>query len=74
MLESVKFVVVPNGRRPAVQMRIGAWNAVPDWLEEYEDQAIVKDAITKLRLGPKAAGALRWGEVRAEWDSHANSV
>jgi hypothetical protein len=52
-------------------MGIEAWNALLDWLEENEDRAIVKDAIPKLRLGPKAAGALRWGEVRAEWDELA---
>jgi hypothetical protein len=71
MLESVKFVVGPDGRPTAVQMGIEAWNALLDWLEENEDRAIVKDAIPKLRLGPEAAGALRWSEVRAEWDELA---
>jgi len=69
MLESVQFVVGPDGRPTAVQMGIEAWNVLLDWLEENEDRAIVKDAIPRLRLGPKAAGALRWGEVRAEWDA-----
>ena len=71
MLESVQFVVGPDGRPTAVQMGIEAWNALLDWLEENEDRAMVKDAIPKLRLGPKAAGALRWREVRAEWDELA---
>jgi hypothetical protein len=71
MLESVQFVVGPDGRPTAVQMGIESWNALLDWLEENEDRAIVKDAIPNLRLGPKAAGALRWGEVRAEWDELA---
>jgi hypothetical protein len=71
MLESVQFVVGPDGRPIAVQMGIESWNALLDWLEENEDRAIVKDTIPKLRLGPKVAGALRWGEVRAEGDELA---
>jgi hypothetical protein len=72
MLESVQFVVGQDGRPTAVQMGIETWNALLDWLEENEDRATVKDAIPELRLGPKAAGALRWQEVRAEWDELAD--
>ena len=60
MLESVQLVVGPDGRPTAVQMGIEAWNALLDWLEEIEDRAIVKDAVPKLRPGPKAGVALRW--------------
>jgi len=59
MLETVQFVVGPDGRPTAAQMGIEAWNPLLDWLEENEDRAIVKDAMPKLRLGPKVAGALR---------------
>jgi hypothetical protein len=67
MLESVQFVVGPDGRPTAVQMGIESWNALLDWLEENEDRAIVKDAIPNLRPGPKEAGALRWGEAVLNW-------
>jgi hypothetical protein len=72
ILESVQFVVGQDGRPMAVQMGIETWNALLDRLEELEDRAMVQEALPKLRLGPKAAGALRWQEVKAEWDELAN--
>ena len=72
-LDSVQFVVGPDGRPTAVQIGIETWNALLDWLEDNEDRALVKAAIPKLRLGPQAAGALRWSDVRAEWDDSAKT-
>jgi hypothetical protein len=71
--DSVQFVVGPDGRPTAVQIGIETWNALLDWLEDNEDRALVKAAIPKLRLGPQAAGALRWRDVRDEWDDSAKT-
>ncbi len=68
MLKGVQFVVDQDGRPSAVQMDIETWEAVLDWLEDIEDRSLIKEAISKLRSGPKNAGALRWEEVRSEWD------
>jgi len=68
MLKSVQFLIGQDGRPTAVQMSMDAWNSLLDWLEDSEDRAIIKAAIPRLRSGPKQAGALRWEEVRAEWD------
>jgi len=72
MLQSIQFVIGPDGRPTAVQIGIEAWNSLLDWLEDAdrpsEDRAIVKAAIPRLRSGPEKAAALRWDEVRAEWD------
>jgi hypothetical protein len=67
-LKSVQFVVGQDGHPIAVQMGIDTWNALLDWLEDNEDRSIVKAAIPALRGGPMQAGALRWDDVKAEWD------
>jgi len=68
MLKSVQFVVGQDGRPSAVQMDIKTWEAMLDWMEDVEDRAAVKEAILRLHSGPKAAGALRWEDVKAEWE------
>lgn len=52
MLESVQFVVTADGRPTAVQMNIGAWRVLLDWLEDVEDQATVRDFLPGLCEGP----------------------
>jgi hypothetical protein len=49
-------------------MSIETWDAVLEWLEDVEDRLVVKEAIPKLRVGPQKAGALRWEEIKAEWN------
>jgi len=68
MLKSVQFVVGQDGRPSAVQMSIETWEAVLDWLEEVEDRSAIKEALPKLRSGPRQAGALRWDNVKSEWN------
>ncbi len=68
MLNSVQFVVSPDGRPSAVQMDIKTWEAVLDWLEDVEDRALVRENLFALRRGPQKAGALRWEDVKAEWE------
>ncbi len=71
MLESVQFVVTPDGRPAAVQMSMGAWRDLLDWLEDVEDRATVKALLPKLREGPHSSGALRWDDIESEWDVSA---
>jgi hypothetical protein len=68
-LQTVQFVVDQEGRPSAVQMGIEAWEALLDWLEDIEDRALVRTLIPRLRQGPQQAGALRWEQVRTEWDA-----
>lgn len=68
ILKTVQFVMGPDGQPTAVQMDMETWNTLLDWLEDNEDRAIVRAAIPDLRKGPKAARALRWEDVEAQWD------
>jgi len=69
LLQSVQFVVYPDGRPAAVQMSMDAWNILLDWMEDVEDRTFVKANLAKLRQGPRQAGALRWDDVRDDWDT-----
>ena len=66
--KSVRFVVGQDGRPSAVQMDIETWESLLDWLEDTEDRTLIKQALPKLRGHPAQAGALRWDEVKSEWD------
>jgi len=69
LLQSVQYVVYPDGRPAAVQMSIGAWHTLLGWMEDIEDRALVKAMLPKLRQGPQRTGALRWDDVRDDWDT-----
>jgi len=71
MLESVQFVVTPDGRPAAIQMSMEAWKDLLDWLEDVEDRATVKALLPRLREGPYSGGALRWDDIESEWDASA---
>ncbi len=71
MLKAVQMVVDQDGRPAAVQINIKAWESLLDWLEDVEDRALVRAMIPKLRSGPQKAKALRWQEIRTEWDLSA---
>jgi hypothetical protein len=66
--KSVQFVVDHDGRPSAVQMDIETWESLLDWLEDTEDRVLIKQALPKLRSHPAQASALRWNEVKHEWD------
>ncbi len=70
-LKSVQFVVGPDGQPSAVQLDIETWESLLDWLEAADDRALVKQVLPKLRSHPAQAGALRWGDVKADWDDDA---
>lgn len=68
VLKSVQFVVGSDGRPSAVQLGIETWESLLDWLEDTDDRAFVKQVLPKLRSHPAQAGALRWAEVKNQWD------
>jgi len=68
MLQSVQFVIDPDGRPSAVQIDIEAWESLLDWLEDLEDRAVVKEALPRLHQRPEKAGALSWEAIKAQWD------
>jgi hypothetical protein len=57
ILSSVQFVSASDGRRLAVS-DADDWNGLVEWLEELEDQRIVRNALDRLRAGPEATGAI----------------
>lgn len=67
MLESVQFVVTADGRPTVVQMNMGAWKDLLDWLEDVEDRATARALLPRLREGPCRGGALRWDDIENEW-------
>jgi hypothetical protein len=68
LLQSVQYVVYPDGRPAAVQMSMDAWNNLLDWMEDIEDRTLVKAILPKLRQGPQRSGALRWNDIKNEWE------
>ncbi len=71
LLKSVRFVVDQEGQPSAVQIDMATWQSLIDWLEEVEDTAAVKAALPRLLAGPERSGALRWNDVREEWDEES---
>jgi hypothetical protein len=69
MLQSVQYVVYPDGRPAAVQMSMDAWKTLLEWLEDVEDRALVKAMLPELRQGPRRSGALRWEDVKSDWNA-----
>lgn len=57
IIPSVQFVDAPNGRRLAI-LDAEDWEGLVEWLEDLEDQRIVRDALDRLRAGPEASGAI----------------
>ena len=54
---SVQFVNAPNGRRFAV-LDADDWDGLIEWLEDLEDQQVIRMALDRLRAGPEVSGAL----------------
>ncbi len=69
LLQAAQFVVKPDGQPAAVQLDMLTWEALLAWLEEGEDRQAVKAKLEALRRGPRASGAVRWDEARADWDA-----
>ncbi len=52
LLENIKYVVDSQGKKAAVQVDLKAWEALLEYLEDLEDQALVKEKLDRLRKGP----------------------
>jgi hypothetical protein len=57
VIPSVQFVDAPNGRRLAI-LDAEDWEGLVEWLEDLEDQRIVRAALDRLRAGPESSGAV----------------
>jgi hypothetical protein len=57
ILSSVQFISASDGRRLAV-LDADDWDGLIEWLEDLEDQSIVRNALDRLRAGPEASGAI----------------
>jgi hypothetical protein len=70
-LKSVQFVFDVQGKQTGALLSLSAWQALLDWLEEQEDTAVVRQAITELKAAggrPKQAKWVAWESVKDEWD------
>jgi len=65
ILKSVHFISVPDGRRFAV-LDADGWESLMEWLEDFEDTRIIQQSLTRLREGPKQAGAIPLDQVLNE--------
>jgi hypothetical protein len=68
---SVRSVIGPEGSETAVLLEIDDWQALLDWLEDLEDQALVQSLLPPLRSEPEGGGTLCWKEVSADWDDES---
>jgi hypothetical protein len=53
---SVQFVSASDGRLAVLDA--DDWGGLIEWLEDLEDQSIVRNALDRLRAGPEASGAI----------------
>jgi PHD/YefM family antitoxin component YafN of YafNO toxin-antitoxin module len=67
LFENVKYVVDNQGKKAAVQVDLKDWQALLDYLEDLEDQALVKEKLSQLQKGPAASGAIKWQDAKSEW-------
>lgn len=71
ILRQVQFLVNSQGQKVAVQMQISDWEALLEWIENQEDEKIVKSALNSLENvggNPQKAGWLAWDAVKDEWE------
>ena len=57
VIPAIQFVEGPGGRRLAV-MDADDWDGLVAWLEDVEDQRIIRSNVDRLRSGPEASGAI----------------
>jgi hypothetical protein len=67
LTSGVQFTVDRSGQITAVVLTPELWQRIVDALADAEDRALVQSLKEHLKAGPLAAGALRWEEVREEW-------
>ena len=57
ILSSVQFVSASDGRRLAV-LDADDWDGLIEWLEDLEDQSLVRNALDHLLARPEATSAI----------------
>ncbi len=68
VLYSARYLVNNEGSKTDVVVSLAVWNKLLTLLEELDDQKIVQEWLPKLKAGPVSSGALRWEDVREEWE------
>ncbi len=66
-LQSVQYVTVEGKRFAVIDM--DDWEALVEWLEEVEDNQIVREALIQLQDAdndPQRAGWLDWDDIKNE--------
>jgi hypothetical protein len=57
-----------EGSKTDVVLSLANWNKLLTLLEELDDRKIVQEWLPKLKAGPVSSGALRWEDVREDWE------
>ncbi|HEW98573.1 MAG: hypothetical protein DRR16_07610 [Candidatus Parabeggiatoa sp. nov. 3] len=68
VLYSARYLVNNEGSKTDVVVSLADWNKLLTLLEELDDQKIIQEWLPKLKAGPVSSGALRWEDVREEWE------
>jgi hypothetical protein len=70
-LKTAKVLLNSEGQRVGVQISVETWETLLHWLEEQEDQSIIKAAfpsLQQLKSNPtNAPDWLDWEMVQEEW-------
>jgi hypothetical protein len=65
---SARYLVNNEGSKTDVVVSLAVWNKLLTLLEELDDQKIIQEWLPKLKAGPVSSRALRWEDVREEWE------
>ena len=71
-LDSIRFVVGPDGQPSAVQVEMPLWQQILEALEDAEDVALARAALAELTAAggdPAKAGWLRVDDLVDTWES-----
>ncbi len=71
-LDSIRFLVGPDGHPSAVQVEMPLWQQILDALEDAEDVALARQALADLAAAggdPERAGWLNVDDLVATWES-----
>ncbi|HIE01292.1 MAG TPA: hypothetical protein EYP59_13550 [Thiotrichaceae bacterium] len=65
---SSRYLVNNDGSKTDVVLSVADWHKLLALLEELDDQKIIQEWLPKLKVGPVSSGALRWKDVKEEWE------
>jgi hypothetical protein len=71
-LDSIRFLVGPDGQPGAVQVEMPLWQQIVDALEDADDVALSRAALVELAAAggdPEKAGWLRVDDLAGAWES-----